>query len=355
MINITAQRLCNQKLARSTFRQPEQVVGWLGAMQAQDYFGAKWAIGLRARGVVDEDVDRAFDEGRILRTHVMRPTWHFVTPADIRWLLALTAPRVHAASASQYRALGLDDRMFTRSRTIIERALERDVALTRDQLAVVLARAGIDVVDRRRLAYLMFHAELDAVICSGPRRGKQFTYALLAERAPRARELPREEALGTLAKRYFASHGPATLRDFAWWSGLAARDVKAAVEIVRPTLVDRRQRELTYWCMPQRAAAPTSSGGVYLLSNYDEYLVAHRDRGHVLDRSTPAAPAFSVAFPHHLVIDGRLRGCWKRTIKPGDATISLRVFRPVTKKEMKAVSAEADRYARFLERPVALV
>jgi len=199
-MELLRRRLRNQRLDRSELRKPAEVVQWLGAVQAQDYSGAKWAIGLRAKGVMDGDVERAFDEGAILRTHVLRPTWHFVSPADIRWMLALTAPRVRAANAATYRECELDATVFRRSRKALERALEGGKELTRAELASTLRREGI-VAAGIRLAALMIEAELEGVIVSGPRKGKRFTYALLDERAPRGRPLPREEALAELAKR----------------------------------------------------------------------------------------------------------------------------------------------------------
>ena len=226
--HLVRERLRNQSLAVSRLRTPGEVVAWLGAAQAQDYAGAKWALGLRAKGLTDAAVEQAFDEGAILRTHILRPTWHFVAPADIRWMLALSAPRVHAVNAYAYRTFELDAAVLARSRAALERALAGGRQLTRLELAKVLQRAGVQA-DGPRLAHVMMHAELDAVICSGARRGKQFTYALLEERAPRAKVLPRDEALAELTRRYFASHGPATLRDYVWWSGLTARDARAGM------------------------------------------------------------------------------------------------------------------------------
>ena len=211
LLDIAPIRLRQQQLARGDGTSPSDVVRWLGAVQAQDYAGARWALGLRVKGTTDEDVARAFDAGTILRTHMLRPTWHFVAPEDIRWVQALTAPRVHAANCSYYRKLELDDRLLARSRAVFERTLDGGAHRTRTELASALARAGI-VADGHRLAYLVMHAALERVICSGPRRGKQFTYARLDERAPGARTLARDEALAALTRHYFSSHGriPAT-------------------------------------------------------------------------------------------------------------------------------------------------
>ena len=221
-------RLHCQRLAAGRLTRPADVVGWLGAVQAQEYPFAKWGLALRMRRATDASVERAFTAGAILRTHVLRPTWHFVTPADIRWLLALTAPRVRAAVAYYDRQLGITPAVTTRANRAVARALSGGAELTRAELKAVLAGAGVAVEGTQRLAHVIMHAELDAVICSGARRGKQFTYALLDERALTPRMPSRDESLAELARRYFSRHGPAQLRDFAWWSGLASADARAA-------------------------------------------------------------------------------------------------------------------------------
>src|SRR5262245_11522432 len=130
-LDIVQQRLSNQHLAGNPLKTVAEVVGWLGAVQAQDYAGAKWAVGQRVQGAMDATIDQAFNAGTILRTHIMRPTWHFVTPADIRWLLELTAPRVNQVNATMYRKLELDETLFARSHKAIAGALEGEQFLTR--------------------------------------------------------------------------------------------------------------------------------------------------------------------------------------------------------------------------------
>jgi hypothetical protein len=309
--DIVGQRLRNQKLVGSDVRAPAEIVAWLGAVQSQDYAGAKWALSLRAPGLTDADVDRALDEGAILRTHILRPTWHFVAPADIRWMLALTGPRVQARSVPYHRKLGLDTSVFARSRRVLERSLGGGKHLTRAALGAALTRAGV-AVDGLRLAFLMMEAELDGVICSGTRRGKQFTYALVDERAPRARTLTGDAALAELATRYFASHGPATVRDFVWWSGLTVKQAKAGLEMLGRQAFSDTVDGVTYWSVPAsgpaRKKARPGDPTVYLLPNYDELMNALRDRGLFQDPSGPPPPAAFVGFPHQLVIDGILRG-----------------------------------------------
>ncbi len=256
--SLIVDRLRNQRLVASACKTPEAVVAHLGAVQSQDYTGAAWAVGQRAPGLTAADVEAAFTAGRVLRTHVLRPTWHFVAPADIRWMLALTAPQVHARLRTYDQSLELDTKVYSKARVVMERALEGGQFLTRIELGAALRRARI-VAAGQRLAHLAMHAELEGSICSGPRRGKQFTYALLAERAPKARTLAREAALAELARRYFASHGPATLRDFVWWSGLRVKDAAAGVALGK---VDALKTP------PEACTAP---GANYLFSNYDEY------------------------------------------------------------------------------------
>ncbi len=262
------------------------MVAWFGAVQAQEYPAARWALGLRARGLTDRQVAHAFDAGEILRTHAMRPTWHFVARADIRWLQMLTGPRVQTLNAYYARKNELDAKTVARSREVIERTLAGGHQRTRTELAAALGKAGIRA-EGQRLAYLMMSAELDQVICSGPRRGKQFTYALLEERAPKASLLPRDEALRELTRRYFTSHGPATLRDYVWWSGLTMADARRGVEIAGRALVRETFGELTCWSgasTPAFTLRSLGGGGTrkrssaHLLPIYDEYLIAYKDR-----------------------------------------------------------------------------
>jgi hypothetical protein len=244
--DITWKRLHNERLLGAPFATAEDAVAWFGAVQAQDYSGAKWAIGQRIEQCADAAVEHAFQSGRIVRTHVLRPTWHFAMPADIRWMLELSAPRIRALMAPYDRKLEIDAKLLRRSHATVTKALSGNNYLTRDELAGVLGAAGIRAKGQR-LGHLMMHAELDAVILSGPRRGKQFTYALFDERVPAQKPKSRDQALAELAKRYFQSHGPALLQDFAWWSGLKVSDAKAGVEMVTPRLEKREVEGKTYW------------------------------------------------------------------------------------------------------------
>src|SRR6266566_6659485 len=284
-LDIAHRRLHNQHITRRMLETPQALVEWMGAVQAQDFAAAKWALGLRLPGVTDDDIEQAFTDGTILRTHVMRPTWHFVSPADIRWLLALTAPRVNAGNASWYRRLELDDALFIRSNAVLAKALQGGKQLTRAELVSVLQRAGIATDELQRFSYIIMRAELDGIVCSGARRGRQFTYALLDERAPQAMTLDRHEALAEVASRYFTSRGPATLQDFVWWSGLTVADARTGLEMVTSQLMHEVVDGQEYWFSTSTSPAKDLSQSVYLLPNYDEYIVGYTDRSAIFDAS----------------------------------------------------------------------
>ena len=345
---LLTRRLRNQLLVESTRRKAEHVVSWLCAMQAQDYPAAKWAVASRAPGCQDGDVEQAFNDGVILRTHVLRPTWHFVTAKDIRWLLALSAPRIHAANAYYYRQSELDAKTFNKSCAMIHRALEGGKTLTRAELAVYLRRAKVPA-EGLKLAYLMMHAELEGMICSGPRRGKQFTYALLDERAPKTKVLDREEALAELATRYFTSHGPATARDFAWWSGLTIKDAQRAAESVK-ALEFESIGGAVHWFGKNSDASPFRAAGALLLPNYDEYLIAYKDRGAFVDASRHAniVARSNGAFANHLVLDGCLSGSWSRTLTTNAVLVEVAPYKRLTPAQSRAVANACDCYGEFL-------
>jgi hypothetical protein len=346
VIDPVAWRLRSQRLVGLKYHRPADVVSWLGAMQAQDYSGATWAIGLRS-AAGQHAIDRAFNAGAILRTHMMRPTWHFVAPADIRWIQALTGPRVNAKNAPYYRAGGLDAPALRRGVTVLERALRDRHYCTRDALARALAGAGLPL-QGLSLAYLVMYAELAGVVCSGPRQGKQFTYALVDERAAPAPALSRDEALAALVRRYFTSHGPATFKDFAWWSGLTIRDAKEGVAMNGDGLVHETIDGLTYWFAPGRRAPPPPSPAVFLLPNYDEFGIAYRDRVLLSSLPLPAGMRARDQFAHLLVIDREVTGRWRRDVKPRSVDVELRPFRALTRAETRAVAAAVDAYGAFM-------
>lgn len=354
-LDILQQRLHNQLLSQTKFTQPSQVVAWLGAVQSQDYAGAKWAVAQRTTGLTDAAIDQAFAKGEILRTHVLRPTWHFVRPEDIRWMLALTAPRIHGLSAHYYRQLELDDAIFKRSNKILTKALRGGNQLTRPELTSLLQKNGIAGNELLRFIYLMVHAELDGVICSGARRGKQFTYALLDERAPQAKILERDEALAELTKRYFTGHGPATLQDFVWWSGLTMTDARKGIEFVKSHFEYEVVEDQMYWFVastPTRKPSPTA----YLLPDYDEYTVGYADRTAIFDivHTDKLDARGSVLAQYSIMLDGQVAGTWKRNIKKNEVVIELTPFTELTNDQNRVILAVTQQYGKFLGLPVVI-
>ncbi len=357
-LDIAHLRLHNQLISQQMFEKPGDVVQWLGAVQSQDYGAAKWAVGLRLQGATDVDIEQALTDGAILRTHVMRPTWHFVAPGDIRWLLALTAPRVHKANAYYYHAQGLDDAIFTRSHDALAKALQGGKQLMREELVSVLKQAGV-VTENMGYMLIIMHAELDGVICSGARQGKQFTYALLDERVPATRVLEHDEALAEFALRYFTSHGPATIQDFVWWSGLTVVDARAALAMVTPQLLHEVVEGQTYWfsaSMPSTSVEPSAKDiaqTACLLPNFDEYTVGYKDRSAVFDAShTEKFDLRGNVLNNILVLDGQVIGTWRRTLKKDEVIINPSFFVPLSAAETCAFVAEANRYGTFLEKSV---
>lgn len=344
--DVLALRLHNQKLSSPDFDKPADVVRWFGAMQAQDFQAAKWALALRLRNATNALIESAYDEGRILRTHVMRPTWHFVAPEDIRWLLQLTAPRVNIKSGPNYRKLELDAASFKRSNKVVASALQGGKHLTRSELKNLLNRSGIAADDPVRLVHILLRAELDGVVCSGPLVGKQFTYSLLDERVRATKMLSRDEALAKLARRYFTAHGPATVQDFVWWSGLTVGDANLGVELIDRHLRKAMVEEQFYLGpRPFRAAAPCMYSA-HLLPAFDEYNVAYKARQLVVDVRA-SLKNWDLLDPT-ILVDGKAVGKWKRTGNNRSLMITLNVSNGLKKSEKLAVVAAAERYTAFL-------
>ncbi len=275
----------------------------------------------------DGDIDKAYNDWAILRIHVMRPTWHFVLPEDIRWMLELTASRVKLRQDASDRKLGLDDALIARSNTAIARSLEGRNYLTRNELKTILADVGIPT-DVRRLAHILMRAELDGLICSKPRRGKQFTYALLDERVRETRMLDRDEALAELALRYFTSHGPAQEKGFSWWPGVAKKDARAALEQIRPGLDHATFDDRTYWFSPKRDDSIPDPPLAPLLPIYDEYTLAYKDRSDIsqardIERMIVRGNEMTAV----IVLGGKVAGTWRKSTLRDSVEIRLNPFR----------------------------
>lgn len=347
--DIANQRLHNQHLLEDA-NSPVEVVRSLGAVQAQDFAGGKWAIGLRCN-TTDTAVQKLFDEGKIFRTHALRPTWHFVAAEDIRWIQELTAPRVHAFNQYYYKKLGVDEATIKKANKVLVEALRGGNQLTKAEVAKQLASAGINA-SGLRAGYVLIHAELEGLICSGAMQGKQHTYALLEERAPPAKTMPRDKALAELTRRFFTAHGPAQITDFAWWSSLTTADIKQGIELAKLKSIAAEGK--TYYFSIE---APTTipSPIAHLLPNYDEYFIAYKDRSAFsTERAFKVSrhPSYEAVSSHLLAIDGQLAGGWKRDIAAKSFTIKLKPFIEFTSQQQAALDAAAKRLQQFINLPV---
>ena len=349
-------RLASQQLASPRLRSPLELVRQMGAVQAQDYPGGVWAIGLRLAGATQADVERAIEAGEIVRTWPMRRTLHFVPGEDARWMLRLLAVRQLAAGGYRYRALGLAEDDFARAARLLTRALRGGRRLTRVAAYEALRRGGV-APDGQRGMHVLAHLAQAGLICCGPREGAQPTFVLLEEWVPRPIDLERDEALATLALRYFGGHGPATLHDFAWWSGLRVAEARRAIEAAGPGLVEERRDEASTWVAADAPQAPrrARTRAAALLPPWDEFLVAYRDRT-APTRELPAELSNPLQYLGKpvLLVDGQVRGTWRRETRRAAVRVTLEVWSPLEERERREVERAVARYGEFLGREVEL-
>lgn len=367
--DIARLRLRHQHLDDSPLTQPADIVSSLGAVQAQDYLGALWAVGLRTPGSTEALVEQALASGAIIRTWPLRGTLHFVSAADARWMIALAPARVSTAAAYQRKRLELDAPALARARKAAIKALRSGAQLTRDDFYRALDDAGVVTAGGRGLQ-IVWELAQQAVICFGPRRGKQHTFVLFDDWVPATPAREREEALAALAVRYFSSRGPATMADFTWWSGLAPADARAAVDMAAPRLVSETIDGRLHWLgasavgattrRDEAHAAPGARRGqqrarattpvAHVLPAYDEYTVAYKDRGAALDPSLMQRAKYGIFGPT-LIIDGRIVGAWKRTFAKGAARLQVTPFATLKPAEARAARRALERHAAFLGLP----
>lgn len=352
--DISNLRIQNQHILNPLSLSAKELVTSMGAMQAQDLTMAKWAIGLRVQDSTEKKIETAYNNGEIIRTHLMRPTWHFVSSDDIYWLLELTAPRIKPLLKTRNVHLELTEDIFSRCFRILERELVGGNVLTRDELVRLLAEENIKT-DENRLSHLMLRAELDGLICSGPLQNNKLTYALLSDRVPVKKMLPKNEALCELAKRYFVSHGPATLQDFVWWSGLSISDAKKSLEANRSNLVAETFDSDTYWC-GNSVSLPESNQSVHLLPAFDELLISYRDRKAIIsDLDNKKAISNNGIFRPIVVINGKVCGIWRRISQKNQTLIDVNLFQMQNKQTVEAIESEANRYGLFINKPMQLI
>jgi len=351
---ITTHRIFNQQIEGSKFHTPKELVGWMGAMQAQDFPMAKWAIGLRVPGSTERIVEAAYNCGDIIRTHLMRPTWHIVSADDIHWMLELSAPQIKPLLRSRDKQLELDESTYAKSNSLLEKILANGQSMNREALILEFNQIHIRT-DENRLSHIMFRAELDGIVCSGPLKGNKPTYALLADRVPGRNVFTRDEALAALADRYFKSHGPATLRDFVWWSGLPVRDARKALEMIRTGLISETIGPDTYWLPRSFSASCPGRSSIHLLPSFDEFLIGYTNRRAAISTvDHQKAISINGIFRPVMLVNGQVAGLWKRNFLKNTVKIETQHFQILDNGTKMGIEKAATRYGLFLDKKAEL-
>lgn len=342
-------RLANQQIAATQCKEPAEVVAALGAMQAQDYLGTLWAIGLRLPAATEAKIERAIADRTIIRTWPLRSTLHFVAAADVHWFLELLGPRIISTANFLNERLGLDAAKLSRIRKTLVKALQGSQQLTRGEVYTTLERAKISM-EGHRGRHILWRMGVERVICFGARRGKQVTFTLLDEWVPPARKLDRDAALAELVVRYFNGHGPAKLDDFVWWSGLKVSDAKAGLAMVSSQLESLTVNDQLYWMRPGRPRLGKRTPIVNLLPGFDEYLLGYRDRTAALDpgHAQKIQPGANGMFASTIVVNGRVAGTWRRVLAKKSVKIGTSLFRSLTNGETRVLEEAIRRYGAFL-------
>jgi hypothetical protein len=348
---IALHRLGTQGVSLPRFDTPESVVSWLGAVQAQDWYGSLWAVGSRMRTATESTIEQAIADGSIVRTWPMRGTLHFVAPADVRWMLQLLASRVVAANRARLeRDYGLDETMLKRARKVVEKALRGGQPMARGDLYAALDAGGIGN-ERMRGPDVTGWLAQQGVICGGPRAGRQPTFVLLDAWVAPTPPKTRDEALHALALRYFRSHGPATAQDLAWWSGLTVRDAQLAAALAESELQVLDVAGKRY--LHGDTAEPTPAGGVHLLAPFDEYLVGYRDRSAAVEPAlTRQVIGINGLVNASVLVDGKVVGTWKRVLGRDGVSIQVAPLRALRRGEQAPLKRAMKRYAAFIGKPL---
>lgn len=342
-------RLHSQQLQNPAFDNPKDLVSWMGAIQAQDYAMSKWAIGIRLKSGNLQMVSKALQKGEILRTHVMRPTWHYIVAEDIRWMLKLSSQRIIAANDSFAKGQGQDisTAIYNKANNLLEKILAGNNHLTKQEIEDIFSKEGFGTDDRQSNRFLT-HAEAKGIICSGIDKGNKITYALLEERVPPVRELHKEEALAKLAHNYFRSHSPATLNDFIWWSGLSATNARQAIASIEQELISERFAAQKMY-LHQSYKEEKEKNVLHFLPSYDEYLISYKNRTDVLEKEhqSKAFNSFGLFRPV-ILYNGKIVGNWNKSFKKKEMTLKIDWFEKDTEVKKELLSKAQQKYITFL-------
>lgn len=345
---ISNTRVLSQQLADPQFDNPRDLVSWMGAVQAQDYAMSKWALGIRLKTATMQDIDASLRKGEILRTHIMRPTWHLVAAEDIRWMLELSGKRIKSAVRSYGKYFDWSEEMYFKCFRSIEKILEGHDGMTKQEIESELAKTGI-VTDTMKMNHLLMSAEAEGIVCSGIDKGKKTTYALLDERVPSTGELHKEEALARLAGKYFQSHSPASLQDFVWWSGLPIAEARKAIHLIEADLISDRFAPRELYVHGSYGIDLTTDDNLHFLPSYDEYLISYKDRTSVLDlQHHPKAFSNNGIFHPVILYRGKIVGNWTKSIRKGQLKIETSFFDKNIRINKKQIARAEDKYFNFV-------
>jgi hypothetical protein len=346
--DIAKSRLISQQLYGTKLKSPVEMVQWFGAIQAQEYAQALWSLGLRLPDMSLKNIEKDFNEGKIIRTHLLRPTWHFVTAADIRWLLEFTAPHVNKINAYMYRKHDLNEKELKTCVDILIKTLNGGRQLNRDMINTELQKKKI-IAKGDRLSYILMYAELHGIICSGARDGNSFTYTLLDEKVPITRHLSRDESLAELTTRYFTSRGPATIKDFSTWSGLTLADCKKGI-LMKNSCFEREVIEgCEYYFSPGICQNIKTSKDIYFLPVYDEFIMGYKDRSAILIIKNRVNNKTPLLYDCTIVLDGQVIGTWRRRIKNKSIDLQVEFFKPLNKNQIQAFNKTVERFGEFTD------
>lgn len=341
-------RLVNQQLTSPSLKTAGELVHWMGAMQAQDYAGAKWSIGVRLGGMTDAGVEEAVVKGEIIRTWALRGTWHWVAPADVHWMVGFVCARIQQKYAKNLRDEGLEKSHIKKANNILVKSLQGGQCLTREELAEQFGKKGIKT-SNYGVGHLLLQASMEGLICMGPRKGKQFTHVLLDEWVPEAVRTNPAEPLAELAGRYFKSHGPATVRDFMWWAGITLTEARRGVDMVQDKLLSVAVNGETYWHAAE-LPEPAGKSTVCMLPGFDEFLLGYSDRSVIINEAHAHRLAMTAngQFSATIVAGGQVEGVWKRTLGTKEVKIERDYFEKTSKKLVGAVDKATKAYGKFL-------
>lgn len=340
-------RLYNQLLASHHLKEPNEVVSWMGAMQSQSLDLAKWAIGARLENKTVKDIDEALNTGKIIRTHILRPTWHFVSAEDMHWMFYLSNPRLKPIYRSYCKTLGADETFICRAVPFLEKALLDGKHLTKQEISDILRTHDI-TLDNNHLNLVISYAEMEGILVNGRLKGNKQTFTLFEEWVPRKQTLHREEALEQLARRYFTSHAPATLNDFVWWSGLSLTECKQAIEMIKSDFVCETVNGRDFWMKNNINVPPANGDSALLLPPFDEFVVSYKDRSELIDETHYGkVMTKNGLFSPTIMLNGEIVGSWRKTIQKGTPRIELSFFDKTPKKVQQVFEPEIKRLENF--------